>query len=391
MSEGTYSIDVIFNAGENYVSSTASAGFTVKSTDVSAKVNATFINFGENVTVTIVGMPEDVPVSDLNITDNGKEIAVTLNGNEFVYAPAESGDHVIAINYNGTAYDKFYAETSFTVAPEGEYTVIPANNSAEAVQEAINNAPAGATIKLAENTTYDLAGIEINNNVTIAGGEGTVITVPAGQSSAFVAAANASDVNIKNIKFVATSDNQSLLSVTPNDLGGGISQVPAITIENVTAIPAAGVNESTISLLNVNTSSNPFKPSSDVSISKNIMASGVNSLKTNASALSGNVALKKAVQTTLTGANTQKVYAIPYKAAKSGKYYTVTLKDKNGNVLTNKTVKFTLAGKTYTVKTDAKGVAKHKHLQARHIQTCCQFRRRINTWCFKQTGYNKDS
>ena len=206
--------------------------------------------------------------------------------------------------------------------------MIPANNSAEAVQDAINNAPAGATIKLADNTTYDLAGIELNNSVTIVGGEGTVITVPAGQSSAFVAAANASDVNIKNIKFVATSDNQSL----PNDLGGGISQVPAITIENVTAIPAAGVNESTISLLNVNTSSNPFKPSSDVSISKNIMASGVNSLKTNASALSCNVALKKAVQTTLTGANTQKVYAIPYKAAKSGKYYTVTLKDKNGNV-----------------------------------------------------------
>ena len=358
LSEGTYSIDVIFNAGENYVSSTSSAGFTVKSTDVSAKVNATFINFGENVTVTIVGMPEDVPVSDLNITDNGKEIAVVLNGNEFVYAPAESGDHVIAIQYKGTAYARFYDDVSFTVAPEGEYTVIPANNSAEAVQEAINNAPAGATIKLADNTTYDLAGIELNNSVTIVGGEGTVITVPAGQSSAFVAAANASDVNIKNIKFVATSDNQSLLSVTPNDLGGGISQVPAITIENVTAIPAAGVNESTISLLNVNTSSNPFKPSSDVSISKNIMASGVNSLKTNAFALSGNVALKKAVQTTLTGANTQKVYAIPYKAAKSGKYYTVTLKDKNGNVLANKTVKFTLAGKTYTVKTDAKGVAK---------------------------------
>ena len=236
--------------------------------------------------------------------------------------------------------------------------MIPANNSAEAVQEAINNAPAGATIKLADNTTYELAGVELNSNLTIAGGEGTEITLPAGQSSAFVAAANASAVSIKNLRFVATSDNQSLLSVTPNDLGGGISQVPAITIENVTAIPAAGVNESTISLLNVNTSSNPFKPSSDVSISKNIMASGVNSLKTNASASSGNVALKKAVQTTLTGANTQKVYAIPYKAAKSGKYYTVTLKDKNGNVLANKTVKFTLAGKTYTVKTDAKGVAK---------------------------------
>ena len=216
---------------------------------------------------------------------------------------------------------------------------------------------AGATIKLAENTTYDLAGIEINNNVTIVGGEGTVIRVPAGQSSAFVAAANASDVIIRNVKFVATSDNQSLLSVTPNDLGAGISQVPAITIENVTAIPAEGVNESTISLLNLNTNANPFKPSSDVSISKNIIASGVNSLKTNASALSGNVALKKAVKTTLAGANTQKVYAIPYKAAKSGKYYSVTLKDANGNVLAGKNVRFTFAGKTYNVKTNEKGVA----------------------------------
>ena len=66
---GDYSINAIFNVGSNYELSTASAVFTVKSTDVSAKVNATFINFGENVTVTIEGMPGDVPVSDLNITD----------------------------------------------------------------------------------------------------------------------------------------------------------------------------------------------------------------------------------------------------------------------------------------------------------------------------------
>ena len=358
LSKGAYSIDVIFYAGDNYILSTASADFTVKSIDVSAKVNDTFINFGENVTVTIEGLPEDVPATDLNITDNGKEIVVTLNGNEFVYTPAESGDHVIAIKYNGTAYNKFSAEVGFTVAPEEEYYVIPANNSAEAVQEAINNAPAGATIKLADNTTYDLAGVELKNGVSVVGGEGTVINLPAGQSSAFIAAANDTSVTIKNVKFVATSDNQSLLSVTPNDLGGGISQVPAITIENVTAIPATGVDESTISLLNLNTNANPFKPSSDVSISKNIMASGVSSLKTNATAMSGNVALNKAVKTTLTGVNTRNVYAIPYAAAKSGKYYSVTLKDENGNVLSGKNVKFTLAGKTYTVKTDANGVAK---------------------------------
>lgn len=51
-------------------------------------------------------------------------------------------------------------------------------------------------------------------------------------------------------------------------------------------------------------------------------------------------------------------YAIDYKAGERGKYFTVTLKDINGNPLANKILSLTLDGKTYSVATDNKGIAK---------------------------------
>ena len=143
--------------------------------------------------------------------------------------------------------------------------------------------------------------------------------------------------------------------------GGGEEETEGAEVdvddEVLDDVAADDVDAETISILNVNTDK-ALKPSNDVSVSNNIFNSGVKPVKTNTSSYSGNVALPKAVQTALTGADSQNVYAIPYAAAKSGKYYTISLKDANGNVLVNKTVKFTLAGKTYNVKTDAKGNAK---------------------------------
>ncbi|MBR3155362.1 MAG: Ig-like domain repeat protein [Methanobrevibacter sp.] len=51
-------------------------------------------------------------------------------------------------------------------------------------------------------------------------------------------------------------------------------------------------------------------------------------------------------------------YAIDYKAGERGKYFTVTLKDSNGNPLANKILSLTLDGKTYSVATDNNGIAK---------------------------------
>lgn len=51
-------------------------------------------------------------------------------------------------------------------------------------------------------------------------------------------------------------------------------------------------------------------------------------------------------------------YTIDYKAGERGKYFTVTLKDSNGNPLANKKLSLTLNGKKYSVTTNAKGIAK---------------------------------
>lgn len=51
-------------------------------------------------------------------------------------------------------------------------------------------------------------------------------------------------------------------------------------------------------------------------------------------------------------------YTIDYKAGERGKYFTVKLKDSNGNPLANKILSLTLDGKTYSVATDNNSIAK---------------------------------
>ena len=60
------------------------------------------------------------------------------------------------------------------------------------------------------------------------------------------------------------------------------------------------------------------------------------------------------IKTTIT-LSAAKRLAVDYKAGERGAYYYAILKDADGNVLANKTCKVALNGKTYTVKTNAKG------------------------------------
>ena len=57
--------------------------------------------------------------------------------------------------------------------------------------------------------------------------------------------------------------------------------------------------------------------------------------------------------------NTMSTFTVNTKIdGKSGKYFTVTLKDENGNALVNKALQFGFNGKIYNVKTDSNGIAK---------------------------------
>ena len=327
--------------------------------DASINVDPT-VKFNETVNVVISGLPSNLDANKVVITDNGIVIDVELVDGGVSYVPATTGNHSIVVSFDGDdIYNSFDISASFIVTSEGIIAIAPGDNATKALNDAISSAKAGDIIFLGNNNVYgNLSNIKLKDDITILGGKNTVVSAADGASSIFTVNTNASKVTIKNVKFVADKNNTSLLVIATKDIGGGISEVPEVSISGVTVELANGVDAETISLLSVNSTTSVFKPSSDISVSKNTILTGVKSLKTGVTSDEGNVELTKVIATSLSGVSSQNVYAIAYSAVKSGKYYSVTLRDANGDVLVNKSIKFEFNGKTVIAKTNADGVAR---------------------------------
>ena len=71
-------------------------------------------------------------------------------------------------------------------------------------------------------------------------------------------------------------------------------------------------------------------------------------------------AISKTNKITITSLNQKIISSNKKYTPKADAYYSITLKDQNNKAIANKKVKFTLNSKTYTVKTNSKGIAKIK-------------------------------
>ena len=313
---------------------------------ISIKSEESEANIGDEVSVTVNNIPKYATVS---ILDNGVTLDVELVTGAFKYLASTSGVHNITAVVLADGKEQ-KVSVLINVAKEGTVVVKDTGDDTKDLQAAIDKAKPGDTIILADDKTYNLADVKVNKNLTIVGGKNTKVTVVDGASSAFDIVPLSQDgpenVTIKRIEFVATKDNTTFVVAKSDDTVSGDAKLANIYINDNSVSAAPGVDASKVTLINVNTNSSSFDINKNIDLSGNKYSYGIKESIVN----EGKGVPVPTIIATKFVYNDLSVKAYP----NSGKFV-FTLKNANGKVLTGKTVSITFNGKTFNVKTDARG------------------------------------
>ena len=257
---------------------------------------------------------------------------------------------------------------------------IISNISAEKLQKIIDNAENGDTIDLSNCNCENISNIIISQNLTIIGNDATVIK-SAGGNPIFIVDKNNFDVdsfNISNIRFLVDNGDTIFLVNAKNSTNPLEIEIPAI---NISGIVVDKLNENvvgeSVNLLVINSERGLLATNNPINIENVSSFDGVKQFEFNVTSIAGESGISIPqggnVDTNGSDSGTDKLAtAIVAKDMKTttvnakingknaGKTFSITLKDRNGNVLANKEVLISFNGKIYKRTTNAKGVASVK-------------------------------
>ena len=257
---------------------------------------------------------------------------------------------------------------------------IISNLSAEKLQKLIDNADDGDTIDLINCNCENISNIIIKKNLKIIGNNATTIK-SAGGNPIFIVDKTQFDVDslsISNIRFLVDNGDIVLLVNASNFTNPLEIDVPLINISTISVekITDDVVGES-VNLLMINSERGLLATSNPINIENVTCFDGVKKFKFNVTSIEGesgitipqggNIDTNGSSSGTLKMAtdivaNAMATTTVNTKinGKKAGKYYSLTLKDSNGNVLAGKEVLISIIGKIYKRITNAKGLASIK-------------------------------
>ena len=257
---------------------------------------------------------------------------------------------------------------------------IISNLSAEKLQKLIDNAGDGDTIDLSNCNCENISNILIKKNLTIIGNNATTIKSAVG-NPIFIVDKTQFDVDslsISNIRFLVDNGDIVLLVNASNFTNPLEIDVPLINISTISVekITDDVVGES-VNLLMINSERGLLATSNPINIENVTCFDGVKKFKFNVTSIEGesgitipqggNIDTNGSSSGTLKMAtdivaNAMATTTVNTKinGKKAGKYYSLTLKDSNGNVLAGKEVLISIIGKIYKRITNAKGLASIK-------------------------------
>ena len=392
MAEGIYVSecdDVII--ADNYVYSKSPAAAygiaTDQLTNVEIADNNITVESTENMAygITSTTSGEDIAITGNNVSATGvgavgvglsNQDNVTIDGN---YIEITGGDFTsITTSDNlGTAnaaiLDKDAKNTNLnigenTLIENGKETdIVKTGDGAIDLQNLVDAAPAGSTLDLTGQYFRDVANVEINKDLTISGGtiigkEGEPIFVlPAkseGGPNEFTLTDSTIKVNNANTIVKATADN---------DTNPTAIDTPNISIKNNNIeLANDDVVSESVTVLELDSERPVLAPTGEIAVTGNTLAAGVDPFDfkvTSVNTDEGTVIPAGPITTERT--ETQIVYENMTTTAvdvdtdgRVGKYFYITLKDKDNNFLANKPVQIGFNGQVYDRVTDENGSAR---------------------------------
>jgi len=338
LNAGSYSVRVIFEGNENYNVNSNTTSFEVTQTGTNFNIiaNATEIVYGGVISIT-QGLPGDATGTVTYKFANGTLIKVLSVKESFVLYGLDAGSYVVYADYSGDgSHDS--ARDSITII----------------VDKAINN-----VVVSVENVTYPdnvtinvLADIDGTYLITVAGTTLEVSVVNGvGNWTMALAVGNYTTITKIELPNYDTVVKEAVFSVLPvDDYDFGIETVDKTIVFHA---PADATGNVTVTIGNKTYIASLVNGSAKITVPE--LGNGVNNVVISYSGdnkyaprgYSSNVT----IETKIIASNMVRGY-------NSGVDYQFKVVDINGNPIANKKVKIKIKNKSYTIKTNSKGVAK---------------------------------
>ena len=363
VSAGNHGVFVIYSGGEKYgsaynASSFYVAGGIVPKEQINATIDISDVNVTEDVIVNVT-LSDDATGTLSVFVDGKKVVEVNVTGNivNVSVGRLTAGNHVVEVKYSGN--DKYYS-----ISKNKDVFVSKLNTDVKANAVEITE---GETAIIAVNLDGEASGIVLVN----VGEKQFYAVVYSGKAT--VEAAGLTAANYTADIVYRGDDKYSEASTTVNVK---VNQKPADKIESIISITE--INGTTVFAVLKNQYGNAIanavvdyvikgnKQSVITSDDGTFTIEGQKGAKISISYAGDNNTL--AFDTSITIAdfvpiridtnilgNNYSQYAVEYGAGERGKYFTVQLKDANGNILANKTISIVYDGKKLQKTTDENG------------------------------------
>ena len=295
-------------------------------------------------------------------------VTVYANGEAFSTTPVQGGLNQIKVPYGNDNFTLIFTGDDGVTYEIG--ADIPTERTAKDLQDLIDNAEEGSVVDLGNFDYLNISNVNITKDISIIG-HGATITGAGDGSPIFnilpKSQGGPDEVNITNINFFVNNTDIVVKAIADNCTNGVSIDVANINIRGntISAIDENVVTES-VTILVLESERSILSPTGTINISSNYIDAGIDSFMFKVTdIISGNDVQIHPQNITFE----RKASWIDYKNmtttavdvdtdGRVGKYFYITLKDKEGNLLKNKPVQIGFNGNVYDRTTDNKGQAK---------------------------------